>query len=65
MKYLFDGRKKTYNDSKHYDEEVHEVIVPYQRFDTERFYFWPPSVLPYTDSIVGECDDDSDAKKLL
>lgn len=63
--YLFDGRKKTNNDSKPRDDEVHEVIVPYQRFDTERFYFWPPTALPSTDSIVEESDDNLDAKKLL
>jgi len=63
--YLFDGRKKTSNDSKPRDDEVHEVIVPYQRFDTERFYFWPPTALLSTDSIVGESDENLDEKKLL
>jgi hypothetical protein len=26
------------------DEQLHEIIVPYRRFNSERFYFWPPKM---------------------
>jgi len=37
---------------KNQDEKLHEVIVPYQRFETERFYFWPPYPSPKPAGIV-------------
>ena len=26
------------------DEQLYEIIVPYRRFNSERFYFWPPKM---------------------
>jgi len=37
---------------KNQDEKLHEAIVPYQRFETERFYFWPPYPSPKPAGIV-------------
>ena len=28
------------------NEQLHEIIIPYKRFDSERFYYWPPSQSP-------------------
>ena len=46
------------------DIALYEVIVPYQRLETERFHFWPPSypVLP-TDHIETEGKADLKSKK--
>ncbi len=37
---------KVLSPGKSNEGDLHEVIVPYQRFSTERFYYWPPQVLP-------------------
>ena len=53
---------------KSQDEQLYEIIVPYKRFDSERFYYWPPNQSPSqrgdnTNIAAGVKDDKRESMK--